>query len=43
MMRNAVVPGTPILALDVWNMLLFNYQYRRKIISMRFNVINWKK
>jgi Fe-Mn family superoxide dismutase len=30
MMRNAVVPGTPILALDVWEHYYLDYQYRRK-------------
>lgn len=45
LMQNALVPGTPILALDVWEHAYYlDYQYRRKnYIDSFFIVINWKK
>jgi Fe-Mn family superoxide dismutase len=45
MMRNAVVPGKPILALDLWEHAFYlDYQYKRKnYVDAFFNVINWKK
>lgn len=45
LMQNAVIKGTPILALDVWEHAYYlGYQYKRKnYIDAFFNVINWKK
>lgn len=45
LMRNAAVPGTPILALDLWEHAYYlGYQYRRKsYIDSFFTVINWAK
>lgn len=44
LMRNAVVPGTPILALDLWEHAYYlDFQYKRKnYVDAFFNVINWK-
>lgn len=45
LMKNALIPGTPILALDLWEHAYYlDYQYKRKnYIDAFFNVINWKK
>ncbi len=45
LMRNAVVKGTPILALDLWEHAYYlDYQYKRKFyVDAFFKVINWNK
>lgn len=45
LMRNALVQGTPILALDLWEHAYYlDYQYKRKnYIDAFFKVINWSK
>ncbi|MBC7847983.1 MAG: superoxide dismutase [Flavobacterium sp.] len=45
LMRNALVPGKPILALDLWEHAYYlDYQYKRKnYVDAFFNVIDWNK
>lgn len=45
LMKNAAVPGTPILAIDLWEHSYYlGYQYRRRnYIDSFFNVISWVK
>ena len=45
LMHNALVQGTPILALDLWEHAYYlDYQYKRKnYVDAFFKVINWKK
>ena len=45
LMRNALVKGTPILALDLWEHAYYlDYQYKRKnYVDAFFKVINWSK
>lgn len=45
LMQNAAVPGTPILALDLWEHAYYlGYQYKRKnYVDAFFDVINWEK
>lgn len=45
LMPNAIVKGTPILAIDLWEHAYYlNYQQKRKnYIEAFFNIINWPK
>lgn len=45
LMPRALIAGTPILALDLWEHAYYlEYQYKRKnYVDNFFNVINWKK
>ena len=45
LMSNAVIKGTPILALDLWEHAYYlNYQYKRKrYVDAFFKVIHWGK
>ena len=44
LMQNAVVPGKPIMALDLWEHAYYiDYQYKRKnYVDNYFKLINWK-
>ena len=45
LMRNAIIPGKPILALDLWEHAYYlGYQYKRgTYVDAFMEVINWKK
>lgn len=45
LMTNAIIKGTPILALDLWEHAYYlKHQYKRKkYIDTFFNIINWTK
>lgn len=45
LMPNAIVKGTPLLALDLWEHAYYlKHQYKRKkYIDIYFNIINWTK
>ncbi len=45
LMKNAVIKGTPILALDLWEHSYYlDYQNKRKLyVDAFFKIINWKK
>lgn len=45
LMKNAVAPGKPILALDLWEHAYYlGYQYKRaNYIDAFYEIINWKK
>jgi superoxide dismutase, Fe-Mn family len=45
LMRNAIIKGTPILAIDIWEHAYYlDYQYKRKnYINAFMNVINWSE
>ena len=45
LMTNALIKGTPILAIDLWEHAYYlNYQQKRKnYIDAFFNVVNWSK
>lgn len=45
LMKNAIIPGKPILALDLWEHAYYlDYQYKKlNYIDAFFDVINWKK
>lgn len=45
LMRNTIIQGTPILALDLWEHAYYlDYQYKRKnYVDAFFKIINWSK